>query len=405
MNIWKNTVPKSESTLFKARHFERVFDVFRQPLGWLAAVGGFSVVIGLVVGQQGWLLFGVCMSLGVLGVVGPWLQARSMVASLGWSKSRVVEGESVEVVLRIRNRLPFPLWGLKLSGLAGLSRQTCLSRVGAWGESEFRWEVSAGFRGRYPTTAPELRTGFPFGFTESAAPVELLTGLLVHPRLSSTPRGFSPAGTAHESHRSRSSQSSLSGEFCQLRKYRPGDLLKLCDWKQTARTGEMVVRENENPTTKVVHFFLDPSSFTSGESVGLEVLLRAALMTVKDLNRYGQVVLFTLGGRTWTVSGRRNAFLEFLDEVCAWQPDCDCLAERTIRPRGRLVVPCLQDQALEGRSSGPLSKPIQPFLPLQYRTENNLDEIPGVVFSEVHGARQTISGVSTSTTQKELSCA
>lgn len=109
------------------------------------------------------------------------------------------------------------------------------------------YRVRSHVRGRHVLGPLTLRVGDPFGLAERSQTVPGSTVLTVLPRVvplgdSPTARSGSGGSTAH-SHRM-----ALVGEDDpSVREYRTGDDLRRIHWPSTARTGEMMVRQDEEP--------------------------------------------------------------------------------------------------------------------------------------------------------------
>jgi hypothetical protein len=58
------------------------------------------------------VLLGGAMAVIVLGIVWPWTSLRGTQGSITFGHLRTSEGDNVEVVLTLCNRLPWAVWGL-----------------------------------------------------------------------------------------------------------------------------------------------------------------------------------------------------------------------------------------------------------------------------------------------------
>ena len=100
---------------------------------------------------------------------------------------RVEENQELEVVLRVKNFWPLPIFGLMVKGdflqdgEGDESVAFSLKRVATWSESEFRVPVTPRRRGRLPNGRIAVANGFPFGLMDIAKTVEEAQPPLVWP--------------------------------------------------------------------------------------------------------------------------------------------------------------------------------------------------------------------------------
>lgn len=116
-------------------------------------------------------------------------------------------------------------------------------------------EVVFGRRGLHRENSFRLTSRFPFGFTERLAQVALPREVLVYPCLDPQP-GFedllsSVTGEMEARQRGR------GHEFYRIRPYTPLESARHVDWKATAHTGELQVREFAREQDPLVEIFLD----------------------------------------------------------------------------------------------------------------------------------------------------
>jgi uncharacterized protein (DUF58 family) len=116
-------------------------------------------------------------------------------------------------------------------------------------------EVSFARRGLYRENSFLFSTRFPFGFTERRAHVTLRREILVYPCLAAQP-GFDRMlaglrGEIQAHYRGR------SGDFYRIRPYEPFESARHVDWKATAHTGDLQVREFTREQEHLLEIFLD----------------------------------------------------------------------------------------------------------------------------------------------------
>ncbi len=110
-------------------------------------------------------------------------------------------------------------------------------------------------RGLYKDNRFFFSTSFPFGFTERRLPVPLGGEIVVYPSVQPKPewdelfRKLEGELTAHRRGR--------GDDFYRIRPYEHGESARRVDWKSTAHTGALQVREFTETQDPVVHLTLD----------------------------------------------------------------------------------------------------------------------------------------------------
>ncbi len=115
--------------------------------------------------------------------------------------------------------------------------------------------VEFGRRGAYHENGFEFSTSFPFGFTERRIKVTLRQDILVYPSLEPQP-GFSELLAAMNGD-IESRQRGRGSDFYRIRPYEPLESARHVDWRATAHTGELQVREFAQEQDPLVEIFLD----------------------------------------------------------------------------------------------------------------------------------------------------
>src|ERR1041385_6082128 len=90
----------------------KVRRVLYNPLGVLLLAGTASLLCGLFLHSKGFVLCGGVLAVIALGVIWPWLSLRGVAGTVAFDHVRASEGETVEVRLTLRNRLPWSALGL-----------------------------------------------------------------------------------------------------------------------------------------------------------------------------------------------------------------------------------------------------------------------------------------------------
>jgi uncharacterized protein (DUF58 family) len=260
----------------------------KQPIGWFVVAAAMSLIVGVFLGAQGFVLCAAIVGVIALGVVWPWLAIRSVRVALRFDRRRTHEGESVAVELQVSNRLPWPIWGLAIEeGFLAAEQPgderdalaVALARVPGWSVNEYRWEYVPECRGVYPTKIPQVTCGFPFGIWTARRPVSSHGELIVWPRtvrLCAMPplsgRELSVASLV-------SRRIGHEGDVLGVRPFRQGDSLRMMHWAQTARHDQLIVCERQATARQAVRVLVDTdlaSHFGTGTAHSLEWCIRIA---------------------------------------------------------------------------------------------------------------------------------
>lgn len=188
---------------------------------------------------------------------------------------------------------------------------------------QLTYRVRSHLRGHHPIGPLTVRTTDPFGLATRAATVPGENALVVLPRIVPlTPVRGVPAGSGGES--SSSPRMALHGEDdVGVREYRIGDDLRRIHWPSTARTGETMVRQDEEPSRRRALVVLDDraavhAGIGDGGSFEWSVTAVASVVTLLLGERF-EVHLYLSSdetGRVVPVDGVDQA----LDRLAAVQP-------------------------------------------------------------------------------------
>ena len=112
----------------------------KKPLGILIVAAIASLLCGLFVAPQGLVIAGTIAGTIALGMIWPWLGLRGLSCELRFPNQRGLEGHASPVEVVVRNRWPFPVWGLAieegffLRGDDELCTNSCQSLAGRLNE-------------------------------------------------------------------------------------------------------------------------------------------------------------------------------------------------------------------------------------------------------------------------------
>jgi uncharacterized protein (DUF58 family) len=235
--------------------------------------------------------------------------------------SRVHAGTASRVELRVANhghrRSPVVTLCDGVTGTAGA--RLLLGRLAPGRSVVATYRLPTERRGIVRIGPLETEIADPFGLVRRRLPAGPTTDLTVLPRVVTLlplpyTLGDDPlAGAEQPNHLGRSGE-----DFYALRPYVVGDELRRVHWPSTARTGELQVRQDEQPWQGRVTVLLDVRR-TSTDQAGFERMVIAAASVIAASGRRGDLVrLVTTGGiDTGAMSGHAQleALMEHLSVV------------------------------------------------------------------------------------------
>lgn len=158
----------------------------KQPLWCLVSALAVSIICGVLVNSQLWLISGALALVLAMGIGWPWLTIRGVTCALEFERTRTRVGQPVTIRLRMTNRWPWPVWGVALERGFGKANDhsagIALARLPGWWRGEFEWTFAPTCRGVLPLQPPAIVTGFPFGVWSASKPVSVANELIVWPR-------------------------------------------------------------------------------------------------------------------------------------------------------------------------------------------------------------------------------
>ena len=236
----------------------------KKPIGWVVGALFFSILIGMFVGPQGYVLSFAFLSLLVLGLLWPWLSMRGIRCSVDIQRGAMREHEVANVVLKVSNFWPIPVFGLIVEGdfLQGIDAEEepvafALKRVSALSVNEFLIEVIPQRRGLLPCGDVVIKNGFPFGLTDVSKSITNVKPSLVWPAVETLEENPLRDGNRFDVFGAMSDRSGNDGETIGVRSWQRGDGLRNIHWAQTARSTQLMVRERQTPSTTSTNVVLD----------------------------------------------------------------------------------------------------------------------------------------------------
>jgi uncharacterized protein (DUF58 family) len=199
--------------------------------------------------------------IGLLGYALPWIALRSatLEPAGAWpEQAEALEGEPLDLALRLRQRGWWPAWLVEVeaewtwAGRSFLTRAT-VAFLPPRASVPVMESLRFACRGEYRLSALRLRSGFPLGLVEAGreAPVPALA---IRVRPASAPVSIPAEWTVSEDSHGDQAQGHAgeSLELNMLRRYEPGDAVRRVDWRASARAGDLVVRQFQHPASVLV---------------------------------------------------------------------------------------------------------------------------------------------------------
>jgi hypothetical protein len=218
--------------------------------GFLAG-GVTAVVCGILVGERDLVRIGVLVLLLPLTTAGWIARSGNRLGLVRTLSSRQVEaGQPAQVSLELSN--VGPTTGVLLIeehipyALGSRPRFVIDSMAPGW-HRNINYPVRSDVRGMYDVGPLHVRVGDPFGLIELTRVFTKTSPLIVTPRVEQLPQiGLRGAWTGSGENRPRAFSSGSAADVT-VREYRLGDDLRRVHWRSTARTGELMVRREEQP--------------------------------------------------------------------------------------------------------------------------------------------------------------
>ena len=173
-------------------------------------------------------------------------------------------------------------------------------------------EVRFARRGRYTENNFRFKTRFPFGFAERRRNVSLKGDVVIYPCLLAQP-GFAELA-AELSGEASARDRGRGQEFHSVRAYVAGESARHLDWKATAHTGQLQVRQFAREQHHLIELVLDTETTNSD---WFEWAIEGCAWLAFDLSSRGWPVRFRSHAADLRLPGHANVYniLNFLSEV------------------------------------------------------------------------------------------
>lgn len=295
----------------------------------LLAVGSGTVGLGWYIGETSVIAIGALLLLvPALALVAVRRARFALGSARTVERTRVAVGTDTEVVLTVENasRLASGVLLLQDEVTDNLSEApvVLLDRVPPRAQRAERYRVVGLERGRARIGPLSVTITDPFGASEITRSFSTTTPLLVTPAivpLGPTSASLSPGGRGEAQLRSLAAR---GDDDVLPREHRPGDDMRRIHWRATARSGELMVRREEQAWRSSMAIQLDTRASAHegiGSASSFEWAVSAtASIAVEYLRQGWRVSVVTLGGRV-LADGQLSAtmtddpILEALSEV------------------------------------------------------------------------------------------
>ncbi len=204
-------------------------------------------------------------------------------------------------VLLVDDEVPDPL---------GFRARFVLDRVEAGGVRYLTYKLRPQLRGRHLIGPIAIRITDPFGLCELTRAFRSRDELIVTPPVEVLPRTRPGGHVTISTHRQRHASAAGADDFS-TRPYQAGDDLRRVHWRTSARTGALMVRQEEGFRPSSATLFLDTRSGAwadRGPMSSFEWAVGAAASIAVHLTGTGQTVRLLCGNATTpaAVRGSRN---------------------------------------------------------------------------------------------------
>jgi len=341
----------------------------KSPLGLLSLAALASLAAAVLVAPQGWVVFAALLTVIAVGIAWPWIGLMGLECCVVFDRRRVTEGDHVPVRIAIRNRWPFPVWGLAVEkGFLGAGdarsdrTAVALACVTGWCVSEFYWDFVPNQRGIYPQDQPVLSTEFPFGLWKAVRRIGVQQSLVAWPRtcpLASFPVESGPQWTIATACNLRTGD---EGDICGTRPFRRGDSLRSIHWAQSARYDRLIACERQAATQSEVTIVIDTAgNIHSGHAAGssLEWCLRVGASLCRCFHQHHTTVRCYFGNYAFVIPPGSGDLSKIFDALAALPVNGEPIPgacpgtgpSRAMSP-GSLAIVVTTDQGLSAWNAG-----------------------------------------------------
>jgi uncharacterized protein (DUF58 family) len=241
--------------------------------------------------------------------------ARASVSVHVASRGRVAEPLGVRVSVRNRGqRVPIPAIEWRITASTGERTSLVTPPVGAGSESSGTGTLLPRGRGRMTVSSIAAWTDFPLGLSRTAidsGPYESIS--IVHPRISGETCSAPSSSGLEDSGSGRSTSAAADPE--RAREYSDGDDSRLIDWKATARSSRVIVRDRSGTPGRSVMLTVEPGEGEEFE----QAISQTAGAAISAIER-GDAVGLVVPGRRLAPAGGQPHLKRILDVLALCEP-------------------------------------------------------------------------------------
>lgn len=289
----------------------------KEPVGWFVLATATSVVIGLYFSPIGWTLAASLTAIMAVGMAWPLVAVHVTTCELRPEVDCIHEDDACRMVVSVRNRVPFPVWGLAVEGYLDCESDDAMPTVGLTCVpplciSEFGITVNPSLRGRYPIQTPCVSCSFPFGIWTARRKLTTTKSLVVWPKVFPISGTCPIVGVANSEH-GDGNRGGSSGDFVGVRAYRQGDSAKHINWVASARVDSLVVTERGGPQCVELDVFID--TCCHGTRDQLAERIRVAASVLVNLHQTNVPMRVTIGSRRLRLAQGAKGRRQILDAL------------------------------------------------------------------------------------------
>jgi uncharacterized protein (DUF58 family) len=285
---------------------------------------GAAFVCALILGEKDFLRIAILIA--ALPLLAAWNVGRSryrLACHRVLEPNRVQVGMTARVLLRLENLSSFTTGTLlledRLPYSLGSRPRIVLERLSRRHASSVAYTVRADVRGKFEVGPLVVRLTDPFGLCELTRSFPSIDHLVVIPQIVPLPMvrlagEYAGAGESHAR-----SVAVHGDDDAATREYRHGDDLRRVHWRSTARTGELMVRREEQPWESRATLMLD-TRVRAHRGEGPTASFEWAVSTIASLSEHllhagYKVRLVTDVGTDIDAGGSDTSVLDYLAEV------------------------------------------------------------------------------------------
>lgn len=291
---------------------------------WCLAISVITALIcGILVNTAILYIAGAISLVVITGVIWPWISMSGIVAEVTFNKRRIRCGESVGARLIVKNRWPWPAWGVYLrhrfAEQSGHLCEVAIEYIPGWKVSEFKWSFTPRKRGVYSTQTAFLETAFPFGLYRKKKELSVESKLIVWPEMQTLTSMPEIREVNSSEDRFASNRVGDFGDVTGTREFRMGDSLRRVHWAQTARQGQMIVTERQAASVCALRVIpdLNPSSYgtEAKHQAALEAVLRITASICESLHQQHAWVECLVGDKLFRCENDYHEIRKLFDEL------------------------------------------------------------------------------------------